>query len=87
MPLTPAPGRPTIRGMGEDAAERRDDDPVDAREQARTRRRDRDADAAARELMRPGMGKVFKQILDAQAKAATTPPPHRKRGRVAREDG
>ena len=27
-----------------------------------------------RELMRPGMGKVFKQILDAQAKAAKEPP-------------
>jgi hypothetical protein len=45
-------------------------DGLDAREQARNRRRDRDADAVARDLMRPGMGKVFKQILDAQAKAA-----------------
>jgi hypothetical protein len=31
-----------------------------------------DAEAQARELMRPGMGKVFKQIQDAQAKAART---------------
>jgi hypothetical protein len=46
------------------------DDDLDPREAARARRRDRDADAAQRELMRPGMGKVFKQILDAQAKAA-----------------
>jgi hypothetical protein len=45
-------------------------DELDPREQARARRRDRDARAEARALMRPGMGKVFKQILDAQAKAA-----------------
>jgi hypothetical protein len=37
------------------------------REAARARRRDRDAAAEQRALMRPGMGKVFKQILDAQA--------------------
>lgn len=43
---------------------------LDAREAARTRRRDRDAGAAARDLMRPGMGKVFKQIQDAQGRAA-----------------
>ena len=42
---------------------------LDSREAARTLRRDREADAAARDLMRPGMGKVFKQIQDAQAKA------------------
>jgi len=46
---------------------------IDAREAARIRRRDHDADAAARDLMRPGMGKVFKQIQDAQAKAAKEP--------------
>ena len=40
------------------------------RESARNRRRDQDADAAVRDLMRPGMGKIFKQIRDAQAKAA-----------------
>ena len=45
---------------------------LDPREEARARRRDRDADAEAHDLMRPGMGKVFKQIQDAQAKAATT---------------
>ena len=54
---------------------------LDAREAARIRRRDRDADAAARDLMRPGMGKVFKQILDAQASAAKTPPKRRKRAK------
>ena len=46
------------------------DDDLDPRETARARRRDRDAAARQRELMKPGMGKVFKQILDAQAKAA-----------------
>jgi hypothetical protein len=52
------------------------DDPgdIDAREAERIRRRDRDAEAEARDLMRPGMGKVFKQIQDAQAKAAKEPP-------------
>ena len=46
------------------------DHELDQREAARIRRRDQDADAAGRDLMRPGMGKVFKQIQDAQAKAA-----------------
>ena len=52
---------------------------MDPRESARVRRRDRDAAAAHTELMRPGMGKVFKQILDAQAKAAKTPPKRRRK--------
>jgi hypothetical protein len=71
-----------------------DDDPskpergvVDAREEARIRRRDRAADAQARDLMRPGMGKVFKQILDAQAKAAKEPPGQRKRPRGSAQAG
>jgi hypothetical protein len=56
-------------------------DDIDPRENARARRRDKDADAKARDLMRPGMGKVFKQIQDAQAKAATDEPrkPRRRR--------
>jgi hypothetical protein len=54
---------------------------IDRREAARIRRRDRDADAAARDLMRPGMGKVFKQIQDAQAKAAKDATSDRKRRR------
>jgi hypothetical protein len=45
-------------------------DELDPKEVARIRRRDRDAQAEARALMRPGMGKVFKQILDTQAQAA-----------------
>jgi hypothetical protein len=63
-----------------------DDDPtgpgpteLNAREAARIRRRDRDANAAARDLMRPGMGKVFKQILDAQASAAKAPAKRRRK--------
>lgn len=52
-------------------------DELDPREAERIRRRDREAAAAERELMRPGMGKVFKQILDRQAKAAKEPPKHR----------
>jgi hypothetical protein len=47
---------------------------LDPREEARARRRDRDAAAERRALMRPGMGKVFKQILDAQAKDVTADP-------------
>ena len=46
------------------------DDDVDAREAERIRRRDREAEAERRDLMKPGMGKVFKQIQDAQRKAA-----------------
>lgn len=45
-------------------------DQLDAREAERLRRRDREAAAADRALMKPGMGKVFKQIQDAQRKAA-----------------
>ena len=55
-----------------------DRDDLDSRESARTRRRDRDAAAERRALMQPGMGKVFKQIQDAQAKAARDPAPTKK---------
>ena len=54
------------------------DDEIDPREAERARRRDRDAEARARDLMRPGMGKVFKQIGDAQEKAAKEPPKRRR---------
>ncbi|HEU4920673.1 MAG TPA: hypothetical protein VFT20_13120 [Candidatus Limnocylindrales bacterium] len=57
-------------------------DDLDAREAERIRRRDREAAAERRALMRPGMGKVFKQILDAQAKAAEEPPTRRRRKRA-----
>ena len=62
-----------------------DDVPVedlDPREAARIRRRDHDAGAEDRDLMRPGMGKVFKQILDRQVRDAEAPAKlgHRRRG-------
>ena len=47
-----------------------DEDDLDPREAERVRRRDREARAAERELMRSGMGKVFKQIQDVQKKVA-----------------
>ena len=56
-------------------------EPFDAREAARVRRRDHDLEAAGRDLMRPGMGKVFKQILDHQALEAEEPRPKGSRHR------
>lgn len=52
-----------------------DEEQLDEREQARIQRRDRDAKAQSRALMRTGLAKGFKQILDSQAK----------RGREAQE--
>ena len=46
-------------------------DEIDAREAARIRRRDHDAGAQDRDLMRPGMGKVFKQITDGWGEMAS----------------
>ena len=46
------------------------DDDLDAREAARVQRRDHDAEAARRDLMRSGMGKVFKQITDSWGEKA-----------------
>src|SRR5207249_5977541 len=46
---------------GFDERPRQPNGEIDAREAARIRRRDRDAEAEARALLRPGMGKVFKQ--------------------------
>jgi hypothetical protein len=60
------------------------DDDLDAREAERIRRRDREADAEQRDLMRPGMGKVFKQIQDRQRKAAADIPPRRRQRSVDR---
>jgi len=51
-----------------------DDLELDPREAARVRRRDHDADAERRDLLRPGMGKVFKQITDTWEREATRPP-------------
>ncbi len=47
------------------------DDHLDPREAARARRRDRAVDAERRDLMRPGMGKVFKQIIDSWGEKAS----------------
>ena len=66
---------------GPDDDRSNDAEDLDPREAARARRRDRDAGAAARDLMRPGMGKVFKQIQDAQAKAAGQPADRRRKRR------
>ena len=54
---------------------------LDPREAERIRRRDHDLEAERRALMKPGMGKVFKQIQDAMGKAAreVSPPARRKR--------
>jgi hypothetical protein len=57
-------------------------DDLDPREAERIRRRDREAAAQQRELMRPGMGKVFKQILDTQAKEAEEPARRSRRKRA-----
>jgi hypothetical protein len=54
-----------------------DEDDLDPREAERVRRRDREARAAERELMRSGMGKVFKQIQDVQRKVADELPDER----------
>ena len=66
-------------GMADPDADR---DALDSREAARTRRRDRDADAEQRALLQPGMGKVFKQIQDAMAKAASEPAPKKRKRRA-----
>jgi len=47
-----------------------DEEDLDPREAERVRRRNREAQAQHHELMRSGMGKVFKQIQDAQKKDA-----------------
>jgi hypothetical protein len=57
-------------------------DDLDPAERERIRRRDREMDAEQRALMNPGMGKVFKQIQDAQAKAAKEPPKRKRRRKV-----
>ena len=46
------------------------EDELEPRERERARRRDRATSAEARDLLRPGMGKVFKQIQDAQRRLA-----------------
>jgi hypothetical protein len=55
----------TRRGAARTIRDVDDLDPIDPREAERMRRRDHEAEAEARSLMRPGMGKVFKQIQDS----------------------
>ena len=62
------------------------DDELDPREDARARRRDRDAAAEQRGLMRPGMGKVFKQITDSWGEKAS-PDQDRAKGPAGRGSG
>ncbi len=59
------------------------DDDLDARERERLRRRDREAEAERRALMRPGMGKVFKQITDSWGEKAV-PDQNRAQKKVGR---
>jgi hypothetical protein len=62
-----------------------DEDDLDARELERIRRRDHDAGGEDRELLKPGLGKVFKQILDRQIREARedreAPRPRSREGR------
>ena len=64
-----------------------DDDALDPRELERLRRRDREADAERRALLKPGMGKVFKQIQDKQRKDADAVDPVRRRDVGRRKPG
>ena len=65
-------------GNGDAGSGARDPDDLDAelegdlvaREAARVRRRDRELAAERNELMRPGMGKVFKQIQESWGRQA-----------------
>jgi hypothetical protein len=70
--LTPSARARTIRAVD-------DLEPIDPREAERIRRRDHDADAESRSLMRPGMGKVFKQIQDSWAFRPAKKPPKPRR--------
>jgi hypothetical protein len=56
-----------------------DSEPIDPREAERIRRRDHEARAEGRSLMRPGMGKVFKQIQDSWTVRSAKKPPKPRR--------
>jgi len=58
-------------GLDDASEDERDEAALDPREAARMRRRDHDAESERRALMRPGMGKVFKQITDAWGEKAS----------------
>ncbi len=63
-----------------------DDESMEPRERERMRRRDRALSAADRELMRTGQAKVFKQVLDRQARRAERPAKAARPGRSGRHD-
>jgi hypothetical protein len=67
-------GLDVARARREHRAVDDDIDDFDPREAARAKRRDHDAAAERHDLMRPGMGKVFKQIGDTWERDATRPP-------------
>jgi hypothetical protein len=67
-----------------DAWDEEGDAGLDSRELARIRRRDHDADAEQHALMRPGMGKVFKQVTDSWSRDAS---PDQKRARKGAAKG
>jgi hypothetical protein len=93
IPIDANPAADHDGGMADDADDADDaggDEPdleLDPREAARDRRRDREAAAERRALMRPGMGKVFKQILDRRGREADEPPERRDRRRSPRDQG
>lgn len=68
-PLTVPEARATLPPMADDD----ETDDLGPRESERARRRDRDLSAAARDLMRAGQAKVFKQVMDRQARRAADP--------------
>jgi len=60
---------------------------IDPREAERIRRRDQEAEAEGRALLRSGMGKVFKQIQDRQRRDADELPARRRpKGRRGAQD-
>ena len=88
MPVAVAaltPGR--LAGHDRPMPDEPDDDRIDAREAARLRRRDRDADARGQDLMRPGMGKVFKQITDSWGEKAAPDQNRASKGAPRGHDG
>jgi hypothetical protein len=64
-----------------------EDKELPAPEAARDRRRDRASGAKAREGMRTGLAKQFKQVLDAQLRRAREEPPARPKQKGKLRDG
>jgi hypothetical protein len=87
IPIDGRRGRGHDPAMTDDPDLPEDFDEVDPREAERIRRRDHDAEAEQRALLRPGMGKVFKQIQDAQRSAADDLPDRPPKARRRRPTG